>query len=208
VRSVLKWEGVLIDPIGALLGVFAFHAVQANTSDDDASAALELALSLGAGLLVGAIGAGLLWMLLRGTQRTAPRQAVPAGLMVVAGALVAADLLREDAGFVATTAMGMFLANRRELDVSHILEFQGTVVTLLIGMLFILISASVDPSQVSALLPERLALIAVMVFAVRPLVVALERGNPSWAERSEPSPRGSRRGGSWPRRRRPRSGSS
>jgi NhaP-type Na+/H+ or K+/H+ antiporter len=173
VRSVLKWEGVLIDPIGALLGVFAFHAVQAGAGGNEALEAGELVLSVVAGLVVGSSLAGVLWLLLRTTQRRAPRQGVPAALMVVAGALAAADILREDSGFVATTAMGMILANQRELDVSRILEFQGTVVTLLIGMLFILISASVEPSQVSALLPEGLVLIAVLVLVVRPLVVAL-----------------------------------
>src|SRR5262249_45349615 len=48
-----------------------------------------------------------------------------------------------------------------------------TIVPLLIGLLFVLISASVEPSQVWAVLPEGLALIAVMVLVIRPLAVAL-----------------------------------
>src|SRR5438045_5074494 len=68
--------------------------------------------------------------------------------------------------------MGVVLANQQQLDVSRVLEFQGAVVKLLIGVLFVLISASVTPSSVSSLLPGGLALIAIMVLAVRPLVVA------------------------------------
>ncbi|MCE3267712.1 MAG: sodium:proton exchanger [Solirubrobacterales bacterium] len=173
VRSVLKWEGVLIDPIGALLGVIAFHAVQASAGGDRVFDLVELPLSLVTGLIVGVIGVGILWLLLRSFQRAAPRQAVSAALMVVAGVLVVADILREDSGFVATTVMGMIMANRRKLDASRILEFHGTVVNLLIGVLFILISASVEPSQVGALLPGGLVLIAVMALVIRPLVVAL-----------------------------------
>ena len=67
--------------------------------------------------------------------------------MVVAAVVVGADLLREDSGFVSTAVMGMAMANQEQLDVSRILEFHGTLVSLLIGMLFVLISASVEPSK-------------------------------------------------------------
>jgi sodium/hydrogen exchanger family protein len=53
------------------------------------------------------------------------------------------------------------------------LEFQQTLVQLLVGVLFILIAASVSPSDVQAVLPEALALVAVMVLVIRPLAVAL-----------------------------------
>jgi NhaP-type Na+/H+ or K+/H+ antiporter len=169
VRSVLKWEGVLIDPIGALLGVLAFQAVRSSPG----YRAGDMALSIGTGLVVGAIGAAVLWLLLRGLQRAAPAQGVAAALMVVVGALVLADLIREDSGFLATTVMGMVLANQTQLDVSGVLAFQGIVVELLIAILFVLISASVEPSQVWDLLPEGLALVAVMVLVLRPLTVAI-----------------------------------
>ena len=93
--------------------------------------------------------------------------------MVVTAAIAGADLLRDDAGLVAAAAMGMVIAQQRRLDVSKILEFHGTVVELLIGVLFVLISASVTPSQVDAVLGRGLILVAVMVFVIRPLVVAL-----------------------------------
>ena len=97
----------------------------------------------------------MLRFLLAEAQRKAPRQAVPVTLATVVGALVAADLIREDAGFVATTAMGMALANQRAIDVSLMLEFQQTLVQLLVGVLFILIAASVAPAEVEAVLPRR-----------------------------------------------------
>jgi NhaP-type Na+/H+ or K+/H+ antiporter len=172
VRTVLKWEGVLIDPVGALLGVLAFHLVQEGAGGN-AFHPGGFALSLGVGLVAGAVGAAVLWWLLRRVQREAPSQAVTAALMVLVAAVVTADALREDSGFVAATAMGAVLANQSELDVSRIVAFHGTVVELLIAVLFVLISASVEPSQVGDLLPEGLALVAVMVVVLRPLVVAL-----------------------------------
>jgi NhaP-type Na+/H+ or K+/H+ antiporter len=172
-RSALKWEGVLIDPLGALLCVMVFTAVRAGASGDTPFQPGEGLLSIGAGLAVGAIGAGALWVLLGNIQRDDPRQGVAASLMTVTAAVVAADLLRDDSGFVAATTMGIVLANQQRLDVSRVLEFQGTVVKLLIGILFVLISASVTPSTVTALLPKGIALVAVMVLVIRPLVVAL-----------------------------------
>jgi NhaP-type Na+/H+ or K+/H+ antiporter len=130
-------------------------------------------VSILVGAAVGVAAAAILWFLLQETQRTVPRQAVPAVLMMVAAALVAADLIREDAGFVATTLMGAALANQRRIDVSLMLEFHGTLVQMLIGALFVLISASVSPSDVNAVLPGALALVAIMVLVIRPLAVAL-----------------------------------
>jgi NhaP-type Na+/H+ or K+/H+ antiporter len=184
-RSVLKWEGTLIDPIGALLGVVAFTAVKAGAGGGKPFHPGELAGGIAVGIAVGVLATGALWALLRALQRTAPRQAIPAALMCVAAALVGADLIREDAGFVATTTMGIAMANQRRMDVSRILEFHGTIVSLLIGILFILISASVSPSQVSSVLPESLALIAVMVLLLRPLDVAVAtwRSQLTWRER-------------------------
>jgi NhaP-type Na+/H+ or K+/H+ antiporter len=173
VRSVLTWEGVLIDPIGALLGVIVFHLVLSGQSGGPYWRPGQMVVSLAAGAAVGAIGAVLLWFAVRETQHAAPRQTVPVVLALVVGALVAADLLRDDSGFVATTVMGMVLANQKRIDVTSMLEFQTTLVQLLIGVLFILISASVSPSDLKAVLPEALILVAVMALVIRPLAVAL-----------------------------------
>jgi NhaP-type Na+/H+ or K+/H+ antiporter len=169
VRSLLTWEGVLVDPVGALLGVLVFHAASTGSAWHPG----EMLLSIAVGLAVAAVAAVLLWVLLDEAQRKAPRQAVPVTLAVVVGALVAADLIREDAGFVATTAMGMALANQRRLDVTLMLEFQQTLVQLLVGVLFILIAASVSVDDVRAVLPEALVLVALMVLVIRPAAVAL-----------------------------------
>ena len=186
VRSVLKWEGTLIDPIGALLGVIALHALEQGAAGDRPFHAGEMSFSLVVGLAVGLAGAGLLALLLRGIQRSSPGQGIAAALMVVSAAIVGADLLREDSGFVAAAVMGIALANQTRLDISRILEFHGTVVNLLIGMLFVLISASVTPAQVEAVLWQGLVLIAIMVLVIRPLVVAVGtwRSNLNWRERA------------------------
>lgn len=173
VREVLKWEGTLIDPLGALLGVAAFTAVRAGGGGNLQWHFGDMISSFAVGAAVGLLAAAVLFVLVRELHASTPGLAIPAVLMCVAGALVGADLIREDSGFVAAAIMGAALANQGKLDVGQILEFEGTVVTLLISVLFILISASVSPSDVKNVLGESLLLIAVMVFVLRPLVVAI-----------------------------------
>jgi NhaP-type Na+/H+ or K+/H+ antiporter len=170
VRSVLKWEGTLVDPIGALLGVIVFVGVSSGEGWQPG----ELLLDLGVGAVVAVVGAPVLWLLLREVQQSAPRMVVPATLMVVVAAVVAADLLRDDAGLVAAVVMGMVVTNQRGIDISlSLFEFQETLVRLLIGVLFVLVAASVSPHEVRSVLPEALVLLAVMLLVVRPLAVAL-----------------------------------
>src|SRR4029450_2566207 len=177
VRSVLKWEGTLVDPIGALLGVLVFHGVTSKWRPGD------YLLSIGVGGLVGAAGAVLLLLLLSELHRNAPRQSVLATLMIVVAAVIAADLLRDDAGFVAAVLMGIVLGNQHRIDVSLTLEFEATLVPLLVRVLFVLIAASVSPDDVGAVLPEALVLVAVMVLLLRPVAVALATWRSSFTPR-------------------------
>jgi NhaP-type Na+/H+ or K+/H+ antiporter len=170
VRALLKWEGTLIDPIGALLGVVVFVAVRSGKGWQPGTMLLDLAV----GALVAAVAAPALQLLLREVHRTAPRLVVPATLMVVVAVVVAADLIREDAGLLAAVLLGMVVANQRSIDVSRSLfEFEETLVQLLVGVLFVLVAASVSPGQVRSVMPEALGLLAVMVLFIRPAAVGL-----------------------------------
>ena len=170
VRALLKWEGVLVDPIGALLAVVVFAAVRSGNGWQPGA----LLIDLGVGAAAAAVGAPTLWLLLREVHRSAPRMVVPATLMVVVAVVVAADLIRDDSGLFAAVVLGIVVANQRSIDVGRSLfEFQETLVQLLVGVLFILVSSSVAPSEVRAVLPEALVLVAVMVLVIRPVVVAL-----------------------------------
>ncbi len=192
VRSVLKWEGVLVDPIGAILGVLVFLGVQSASAGGTRWHPGELLLSLGTGVLIGVAGAAVLLLLLGEVTRNTPEMVVPATLMVVVGTVVGADLIRDDSGLAAATVMGGVLANQglvpasRRIDISLALEFHETLVRLLIGVLFVLVAASVSPGDVRDVMPEALALVVVMVLLVRPaaVMVAMWRSSFTLRERA------------------------
>jgi NhaP-type Na+/H+ or K+/H+ antiporter len=189
VRSLLKWEGVLVDPIGAILGVLVFLGVQSASDGGARWHPGELLLSVGTGALIGAVGAAILVLLLREVMANAPEMAIPTTLMVVVATVVAADLAREDAGLAAATVMGASMANlalvrpSNAIDISVMLEFHETLVRLLIGVLFVLVAASVSPHDVGRVMPEALVLVAVMVLLVRPAAVMLSMARSSFTLR-------------------------
>lgn len=183
VRSVLKWEGILIDPIGAIIAVVVFGSL---TADDGkvAIGLIEIVLSLGSGLIAGSVAA-LLLMPLLGTRKLAARDKVAATLMLVVASFAAADSLFDDSGLVATIVMGVVLANQKRVKTDYIVEFKETLVPILIGILFILLAANVDVQSVIDLGWRGLALVAILVLVVRPLGVATLMGLPfSWQERT------------------------
>ena len=77
VRSLLKWEGVLVDPVGAILGVLVFLGVQSASDGGTRWHPGELLVSVGVGVLVGVAGALALWSVLREVVRNAPRAGGP-----------------------------------------------------------------------------------------------------------------------------------
>lgn len=183
VRSLLKWEGTLVDPIGALLGVLVFVAVGSGTGWQPGT----MLIDLGVGALVAAVAAPAFWLLFREVHRSAPRMIVPATLMVVVAAVVSADLLRDDAGLVTAVLLGIAVANQRRIDVSlSLYEFEETLVQLLIGVLFVLVAASVSPHEVRSVLPQALVLVAVMILMIRPAAVAVStlKSSFAWNERA------------------------
>jgi len=169
VRSILKWEGILVDPVGAITAVVVFNALDFHGGGISLRAG-DFSLTMLTGIACGAAGALVLMPLLEAGW-LAERQKVAATLMAVVAAFAAADLLRSDAGLVATIVMGLVLANQRRVDITRIVEFKETLGSILLGLLFVLLSATVAIGDVVDLGWEAVALVAALVLVVRPLAV-------------------------------------
>jgi len=168
-QQVLIWEGSLIDPVGGILGALVFHGVVASTSKGPGSQLAQFAASVGVGVAGGVIGTALLWLLLR-KLRLGEVLGTTAQLAAVIAVAAACDVIREDTGLIAAIFMGLALANRRGFDIPSRRPFFETLVQLIIGVLFISISATVTPASLRHLLLPTLALVAVLVLVARPIV--------------------------------------
>ncbi|MBB6342732.1 NhaP-type Na+/H+ or K+/H+ antiporter [Pseudomonas fluvialis] len=188
VANILRWEGIVIDPLGALLAVVVYSFIVSSGSDGGVpinESLLTFAKVIGCGLILGVSGGWLLGVAMR-------RHWLPeylenlAALATVLGIFISANLLVHESGLLAVTIMGMWLANMRGVDVRHILHFKENLSVLLISGLFILLAARLDLKALLALGPATLVLLAVIQFIARPLSVALSTAGSSlsWRERS------------------------
>jgi NhaP-type Na+/H+ or K+/H+ antiporter len=168
-QRLLTWEGSLIDPVGGILGAVVFHAVIASGPHPLGYELGQFLASVGVGVAGGAVGTALLWLLLRKLRlgEVLGTLAIVASVIAVAAAC---DILRDDTGLIAAILMGLAMANLPGFEVSERRPFFETVIQLIIGTLFVSISATVTPSSLRGLVLPALALIAVLVLVARPLV--------------------------------------
>lgn len=171
VRRILIWEGTLTDPIGGILGALVFHAI-ATTHRVDIGRGYQIgqfAISMAVGLIGGAVGTTLLWLTLR-TLRLGETLGTLAQLATVIAVSAGADIIRDDTGLIAAIVIGLAVTNINGFDMPARRPFFETLVQLIIGLLFVSISATVTPASLVPVLLPALALIAILVLVVRPLV--------------------------------------
>jgi NhaP-type Na+/H+ or K+/H+ antiporter len=171
-QRVLAWEGSLIDPVGGILGAVVYAAVAAGVHRGPAYQLGQFLVTVGIGLAGAAVGIGLLWFLLR-KLRLGEVLGTSAQLACVIGVAAACDIAREDAGLLAAIVMGLAVANMPGFDVPARRPFLETLVQLMIGVLFVSISATVTPASLRHLVLPTLGLVAVLVLITRPLVAFL-----------------------------------
>ena len=179
VSQLLRWEGILIDPVGALLAVLVFQFILAGTESY-----LLFGQSIAVGVVAGAAGALTLGF-------TIKRFWVPEFLlnvvtlawvvMVFAGS----NYLAHESGLLAVTVMGIWLGNMKGVDVTELLSFKESLSLLIISMLFIVLGARVDPADIIATGWSGVGVLVVVLLA-RPIVVwaCTLGGQYSWRERA------------------------
>ncbi|MFN4258281.1 MAG: cation:proton antiporter [Gemmataceae bacterium] len=183
---ILKWEGIVIDPIGVLLGLVVYYVVvasQAMTAVEEVALAVLKTFLIGGGLGL-AMGAVLAVLLARFWIPDYLQNAVT--LMFVLAGFVAANTIQEEAGLFTVTVMGVFLANQRFASVEHIIEFKENLRVLLISALFIVLAARLRLEDLRQAGWASLWFVAVLIVVVRPLAVwASTLGSGlSWKERA------------------------
>ncbi|MEE8475891.1 MAG: cation:proton antiporter [Myxococcota bacterium] len=173
VATVLEAEGVLIDPIGAILAVLVLEVALAPGADSLANQATDLFFRLGFGAAFGILAGFALGGLLR------VKRVVPDGyenvfaLVSVLLLYQVADEIVSHSGILAVPLAGVVVGNMHTRVDRDLREFKDQLSVLLIGLLFVLLAASVRIDDVRALGWPGLAVVAVLIVAVRPANVWL-----------------------------------
>ena len=182
VRELLVSEGVLIDPIGAIVALVAAEWVigQHDIFVSGGLVVYRLVLGSGAGFVAGFLLAEIL------KRRWIPEELVNPSVLGVAVVVAAlASRISAEAGLMAAVAQGVTMANRSVPDVGRLREFKEALTLILLSFLFVVLAADLRMDEVTALGWEALLVVAIVIWVGRPLSVLLSTigSDLSWRER-------------------------
>lgn len=168
VSTLLEGEGVLIDPVGAILAVLVLDVVL-NGDADLVGLVGGLILRLGLGVAIGGVGGWLMgWFIKKASFLSDDLK----NLFVLAGVwslFAIAQLLISESGLMATVAAGLVLRASSLPEERLLRRFKGQLTTLAVSVLFVLLAADLSIASIIALGWGSLATVAVLMFVVRPV---------------------------------------
>ena len=172
VSAVLKWEGILIDPIGALVAVLVFNFISVGGGQEYTTTALiEFGKILLFGFTFGFTFAHALAYVIR--RNLAPHYLMNViALTVVLLVYVISDIFAHESGLLAVVVMGMVLGNMNLPNIKELLYFKESLSVLLISILFILLAANINIEDMLLIYNWQTTLLFLLVvFLIRPLGV-------------------------------------
>lgn len=174
VSAVLKWEGILIDPIGALVAVLVFEFISVGEGQAYTKQAL---IDFGKIILFGFTFG---FTFAHGLAVSIKRNLIPhyllnvASLSIVLLVFVVSDVFAHESGLLAVVVMGLVLGNINLPNIKELLYFKESLSVLLISILFILLAANVNLEDMQRIYTWQTGLLfAIIVFVIRPLGVLL-----------------------------------
>lgn len=167
IRNTIKWEGILNDPVGAILAVLVFEAIATGGTENPGAEFLYAVLT---GTGVGILGGLLIVVALRWNWIPEVLDNAFSLAMVVAAFTVSNHYYHES-GLIATTVMGIALANQRFTPVKHIVEFKENLRVLILSTLFILLAARLDAESLAAVWGPSLGYLVFLIVIARPATV-------------------------------------
>ncbi len=184
ISNLLRWEGIVIDPLGALFAVLVFEAIVSQLAEGETHPVLVFLQTVAIGAAVGVAAALALAALLR-------RQLIPeylqsyAALAAVLAAFALAEFGAHESGLLTVTVMGMMLGNARGIHIDTILHFKEHLSTLLVSILFILLAARLMWPLPAATLWAGVLVYLAAQFVIRPVSVWISTlgSSLSWQER-------------------------
>ena len=174
VSAVLKWEGILIDPIGALVAVLVFEFISVEGDSGFTKTALvEFGKIILFGTTFGFTFAHALAFAIN--KKLIPHYLLNVvSLSTVLLVFVESEIFAHESGLLAVVVMGMVLGNSKLKNIKELLYFKESLSVLLISILFILLAANIDMKDLMLLYTwKTLWIFLAVIFVIRPLAVFL-----------------------------------
>ncbi len=169
--AILKWESIVIDPIGAMLAVLVFQVILESGTQREMMVIVGIVLkTIGIGAVLGFLGAVVLGFCMK-RDYIPDYLHNPVAVMFVVGVFTGANLLQSESGLLAVTIMGFVLGNQKAISVQHIVEFKENLRVLLIAGVFILLAAHLKPVDLDQIGIASFVFLLVLVFVARPASV-------------------------------------
>jgi NhaP-type Na+/H+ or K+/H+ antiporter len=171
--SLLRWEAIVNDPIGALFAVVAFEIILVYIGLHEAD---NLILLLGGGFIA-AFGLGfaaaklIVWSFVRG--HVPEFLKAPVLLASVVSVYAATNSVLEESGLLTVTVMGVVLANSRIASLTDMRRFKETITTLLVSGVFIILTASLSLDEIRSLDWQAALFVAALLVVIRPVAIML-----------------------------------
>ncbi len=185
VSKILSWEGILIDPLGALLAVLVYEVIAGgSTGGVYGFAALAIIKTVLIGGGIGVAGAFIVVYIIK--RYWLPDYLTnPVTLMFVIIGFALSNMFQPESGLLAATVMGIAMANQRSVGVKRITEFIENLRVLLLSILFILLAARLDPASFEHVNMLTLLFLAFLIVIVRPVSVFLStlKSKITWREK-------------------------
>ena len=171
--SVLKWEGIANDPIGALFAVFAYEFIV--ISSNESSLFVAFAILFFVAVLSGVIGVVSGWLLAQAFNRGMVPEYLKAPVVFawVLIIYVLANAAAAETGLLAVTTMGITMANTRFGSMVELRRFKENIAILLVSGVFVILTASLTPGVIKDMFTDTgiVLFVLAMIFLVRPIAV-------------------------------------
>ena len=170
ISTILKWEGVLIDPIGAFVTVLIYEFIISGGAQGSMHALGGFFMVILSGSAIGTIMAYFTYLLLR--EKWAPhylKNTIVLAITIFTYAF--SDHFHEESGLLAVTIMGIIISNSGLKDVKEILSFKEDITMILISILFIALSSRVNMSDIYMLGWKSISVLVILIFLIRPIGV-------------------------------------
>lgn len=183
--ALLRWEGIINDPIGALVVVLIYGYYMLSESE---TLIIDVVIGLGLSLFTSLIlGVGIGFIIAEAFKKGKVPEHLKSPIILISIFLVytLANLVQNEAGLMATTILGITLANKKLSSLDELRRFKEYVTILLVSTIFIILTADIEPEILQRLGWQSWLLLFLIIFVFRPVSVYLStiKTNINWRER-------------------------